>query len=653
MRDPSRLLVISHPVLGMIAREEIKQAIPEPLRPDGWELVEIAPLRAELGSLHELDWVKALAEQERLFDERLRAEVAGRSRLAYFGYAPIPLALHLGYLTSRGAKIDVYQRHHIHNDWAWPSSEVVSPHFAMRPLVLPDHGSASAGPVVIRVSTAHRIEPVDTMAVVPEALAQVDVGLMEPHEDALVTPGDLTEVVKKFNQALAHLKRLFPNLTVIHLFAAIPVGLAFRLGTQINPTIYPEVVTYQYRVKGAPRYQAAIVLVDGRGAAPDRAALDQEKRSSSRREDFSKLPRASEAAGPSVGPRGVSMSDSRKHFLDQQEYDWSDLEAEELYEIMLSAYASTSAAQLILAKSGVDKGSLNSEQTPRGFWKQALEVAASSGHLRKLVESALVDRKIAAYHAKLKQFVSADSPPEEPKGRETVVWSGNELITGKQSTFLEMSFLREGLRVAASVVRLGTVTQGNELFRATGFVIAPNTILTNYHVLHDDQGAPVKQVDIWFNYELDTAGRPREVDAYEGDVTTIVGDAKHDWAVICPRKPFKPGYPELKLRPSKPLSKGDFVFIVQHPTGHPKKIGLLHNEVVSVTSERVQYLTDTLPGSSGSPVCNEFWEVVALHHTGIEGAADQVPYCKNQGVHIERVLEGLIARGILAPAPER
>lgn len=30
------------------------------------------------------------------------------------------------------------------------------------------------------------------------------------------------------------------------------------------------------------------------------------------------------------------------------------------------------------------------------------------------------------------------------------------------------------------------------------------------------------------------------------------------------------------------------------------------------------YLTDTLPHSSGSPVFNSEWEVVALHHAGVQ-----------------------------------
>jgi V8-like Glu-specific endopeptidase len=40
------------------------------------------------------------------------------------------------------------------------------------------------------------------------------------------------------------------------------------------------------------------------------------------------------------------------------------------------------------------------------------------------------------------------------------------------------------------------------------------------------------------------------------------------------------------------------------------------NAVVLVGEGRVQYLTDTLPGSSGSPVFDADWNVVALHHSG-------------------------------------
>ena len=249
----------------------------------------------------------------------------------------------------------------------------------------------------------------------------------------------------------------------------------------------------------------------------------------------------------------MNRSDATNHFLDQAEFAWSDPDAQEYYEILLSAYAGVSAAQMILARSGVDRASVSAEQSPRGFWKQALEVAASSGRLRALSDVVLGDKQIAAYHPRLRRLVGA-SVPEESRGGEPVVWGGNELITGKQATFLEVSFLRAGLRVAASVVHLRTVNRQNSACQATGFLIAPDTILTNHHVLHDAEGAPVKQVDIWFNYELDAAGRSLDVDTYEGAASSIVGEAKHDWAIVRPSKPFKSAYPVFNLRPSKPVT---------------------------------------------------------------------------------------------------
>jgi len=57
----------------------------------------------------------------------------------------------------------------------------------------------------------------------------------------------------------------------------------------------------------------------------------------------------------------------------------------------------------------------------------------------------------------------------------------------------------------------------------------------------------------------------------------------------------------------------------------------------------VQYLTDTLPGSSGSPVFDKDWRLVALHHSGgwipEPGSRDRV--FRNQGIHVDRVIEVL------------
>lgn len=57
----------------------------------------------------------------------------------------------------------------------------------------------------------------------------------------------------------------------------------------------------------------------------------------------------------------------------------------------------------------------------------------------------------------------------------------------------------------------------------------------------------------------------------------------------------------------------------------------------------MQYLTDTMPGSSGSPVFDKDWRLVALHHSGgwILEPGSKSRYFRNEGIHIERVLDVL------------
>jgi V8-like Glu-specific endopeptidase len=65
--------------------------------------------------------------------------------------------------------------------------------------------------------------------------------------------------------------------------------------------------------------------------------------------------------------------------------------------------------------------------------------------------------------------------------------------------------------------------------------------------------------------------------------------------------------------------------------------------VVNLFEHRLQYTTDTLPGSSGSPVFNDAWKVVALHHAGgnlvTNPRGDRM--FANQGILMAKILERL------------
>jgi len=107
------------------------------------------------------------------------------------------------------------------------------------------------------------------------------------------------------------------------------------------------------------------------------------------------------------------------------------------------------------------------------------------------------------------------------------------------------------------------------------------------------------------------------------------------------------GTPVIALDGAPPPAVGDRVYIIQHPNGSPKKIGMINNEIRFVDDDVVQYLTDTYAGSSGSPVFDERWRLVALHHRWVEYKRQGEIEYRNQGRRITRVAAGLSAAGIL------
>jgi hypothetical protein len=65
-----------------------------------------------------------------------------------------------------------------------------------------------------------------------------------------------------------------------------------------------------------------------------------------------------------------------------------------------------------------------------------------------------------------------------------------------------------------------------------------------------------------------------------------------------------------------------------------------NNFVEYVGNEVVQYITSTLTGSSGSPVFNDNWEIVALHHAGgmLPEPDTQRRFFRNEGILIASIL---------------
>ena len=69
---------------------------------------------------------------------------------------------------------------------------------------------------------------------------------------------------------------------------------------------------------------------------------------------------------------------------------------------------------------------------------------------------------------------------------------------------------------------------------------------------------------------------------------------------------------------------GEPVNIIQHPRGRAKEIVFYSNRVQKISDNYIQYEADTDFGSSGSPVLNRQWQVVALHQAVLFEIKDEV-----------------------------
>ncbi len=157
---------------------------------------------------------------------------------------------------------------------------------------------------------------------------------------------------------------------------------------------------------------------------------------------------------------------------------------------------------------------------------------------------------------------------------------------------------------------------------ATGFLIAPNLLLTNNHVFPSKDAAVASLAE--FDFELDLFDQPKTSVTFNlsPDVFFLTsGDLDYTLVAVQPRStngiPLASfGYLPLIDTPGKVL-EGEWMTIIQHPGSQRKQVCVRENKLLARTDDVLWYSTDTLGGSSGSPVFNNDWQVVALHHMGI------------------------------------
>lgn len=288
-------------------------------------------------------------------------------------------------------------------------------------------------------------------------------------------------------------------------------------------------------------------------------------------------------------------------------------------------------SRIVRANKSQRSGHLSSQEFER-------TIAAVSSSILELVDEIKRANIIALWPAK-----------DDPVHLSTRALGTPEIVLGRISQLKSLSWLHQGLVCAKSVCRVvGARGVG------TGFVVGSGILLTNHHVIGSQMEAAGATLE--FNFEESSSGKLLPVSSYPLDSSNFFTSERLDCTavkIVDTQKPVPVREWGALGVSTQGVELEDHVTIIQHPQGGLKKICLTENKVVNIADEKLQYTTDTMPGSSGSPVFNDQWQVVAIHHAGgnLIKNAHGVSMFANQGILMSSILAQREFRKCLLGAP--
>ena len=256
-----------------------------------------------------------------------------------------------------------------------------------------------------------------------------------------------------------------------------------------------------------------------------------------------------------------------------------------------------------------------------------------------------------------------------------------ERVIGATRDFLSVEFLDEGRTAARAVARVVTHLGNGRFAYGTGFLVSPSLFLTNNHVLPSEQEASASVAE--FDYALDGRRQSLIIQRYQlrPDLFFLT-DVALDFALVGIAPTSELGmavtdYGSLPLIADEgKIITGELVNIVQHPRGEMKQVVVREGRLCDMPARDADanvdpftyYEADTEAGSSGSPVFNDQWEVIALHHSGVPRTDPQgdfldqsgnvwrkgddptrLDWIANEGVRVSRLMAFLAAKMAALP----
>jgi hypothetical protein len=327
---------------------------------------------------------------------------------------------------------------------------------------------------------------------------------------------------------------------------------------------------------------------------------------------------------------------------------WDRRTRKRLREILSDLYPTVESSRRVAVEAGLRTSLVAFQSIAANNWFEILEQARLQGRLEALLDVVLEDHP-AIEPLRVAREGGSLSALQGPDVAQQIPWCGPtepatlEKLTGRESALVPVSFLQIGLERARAVARIRLTSGG----MGSGFLIPGNVLVTNHHVLPD--AATARGAVAELNVQTTPGGLPASVEVVETAPDELfVTSAADDWTAVRLRGDPVARWGCLEIE-EREIRAGDRVNIIQHPEGGPKQLSFFHNVVVHVGDGRVQYLTDTLPGSSGSPVFDRSWKLCALHHSGgwLSDPISTRKELRNQGIHVTALARGLRDAGVL------